>query len=125
MAENTSKKTNWENEIWGKKSLMERTHIKKDTYLNCWCPECGVSLLEDEKAVFRIVNKAGDIGISRVSPYLNMLDRESTIHVDNDEELEDVRCPHCDVSLIDPDQLCIQDNCKMVRFHISVSDSKN
>lgn len=123
MTANKSDITNWENEIWGKKSLMERSHIKKDTYLNCWCPECGKSLNEDGKAVFRIVNMQGDEGISRVSPYLNVLDRESTINVGSDEELADVRCPHCDVSLIDPEQLCKKDKSKMVRFQISVSDS--
>jgi hypothetical protein len=123
MKEKPSTKTDWQNEIWGKSSLMERSHIKKDTYLNCWCPKCGTSLNEDGKAVFRIVNKAGDEGISRVSPYLNILDRESTIQVDNDEELEDVRCPHCDASLIAPQMLCKKDKCKMVEFHISVSDS--
>ena len=40
-----------------------------------------------------------------------------------DEELADVYCPHCNISLIEPKQLCIQDNCKMVKFNISVQDS--
>ena len=123
MTTEKTDKTSWESEIWGKKSLMERSHINTNTYLSCWCPECGASLNQDGKAVFRIVNMQGDEGISRVSPYLNVLDRESTIHVDNDEELADVRCPHCDVSLIAKDQLCKKDHSKMVRFQVSVSDS--
>jgi DNA-directed RNA polymerase subunit RPC12/RpoP len=102
---------------------MKRSHINKDTYLTCWCPHCGKGLNEDGKAVFRIENNAGDIGISKVSPYLNVLDRESTIHVEDDEELADVRCPHCDVSFIEPDHVCKQDKCKMIKFHISVSNS--
>ncbi len=111
------------NETMGTKPLMERSNINQDTYLNCWCPSCGKGLNDDGKAVFRIVNKQGDVGESRVSPYLNVLDRESTITVSDDEELADVRCPHCDVSLIEPDQVCKYDNCKMVKFLISVSDS--
>lgn len=109
--------------IWVSNPLMERRNIKGDTYLNCWCPHCGKGLNEDDKAVFRIVNKRGEEGTSRVSPYLNILDRESTIHVADDEELADVRCPHCDVSLIEPDHVCKQDRCKMVKFLISVADS--
>lgn len=117
------KKDRWEEELWESHPLMERSNINQDTYLNCWCPSCGKGLNEDGKAVFRIVNKRGKKGISRVSPYLNILDRESTIQVDDDEELANVYCPHCDVSLIEPNQICKQDKCKMVKFHISVQDS--
>lgn len=113
----------WENEVWESNPLMERSHINKDTYLNCWCPHCEKGLNEDGKAVFRIVNNAGEVGISKISPYLNVLDRESTIHVEDDEELADVRCPHCDTSLIEPDVICKQDGCKMLKFNISVSNS--
>lgn len=124
MAEKDSeKKKSWEKEVWDPQPLMERSNIKRDTYLNCWCPECGESLNEDGKAVFTIINLRGEEGVSKVSPYLNILDRESTIQVDDDEDLTDVKCPHCQASLIEPDQPCIQDGCKMVKFHISVQDS--
>ena len=118
-----NKAVSWEEEVWESHPLMERSNIKHDTYLNCWCPSCGSSLNEAGKAVFHIVNQRGEAGISRVSPYLNILDRESTIQVDDDEELADVHCPHCDVSLIEPNRVCKQDKCKMVKFHISVQDS--
>ncbi len=125
MRNNDSEKfvSHREKDLGSNQPLMERTGIKKDTYLNCFCPHCGTALNENEKAVFRIVNKRGQEGISRVTPYLNVLDRESTINVADDEELSDVRCPHCDESLIEPDQVCKFDNCKMIKFNISVSDS--
>ena len=124
MAEKDSeKKGRWEKEVWDSRPLMERSNIKRDTYLNCWCPDCGKGLNDNGKAVFNIVNQQGEAGMARISPYLNMLDQESTINVDDEEELADFLCPHCDVSLIDPDQVCIQDGCKMARFHISVQDS--
>lgn len=113
----------WEEEIWASQPLMKRSNIKQNTYLNCWCPHCGVGLNEDDKAVFQIVNNAGLVGISKVSPYLNVLDRESTIHVEDDEELADVQCPHCHVSLIEPDRICKIDDCKLMAFHVSVSNS--
>lgn len=125
MKERDSDKTeSWAVEVWDAQPLMERANIGRDTYLNCWCPRCSEGLNEDGKAVFRIVTQRGEEGISRVSPYLNILDRESTIHVNDDEELADVRCPHCNASLIEPNQVCKQDKCKMVKFHISVHDSK-
>ena len=113
----------WEEEIWDSQPLMKRSNIKQDTYLNCWCPHCGVGLNKDDKAIFQIVNNEGLVGISKVSPYLNVLDRESTIHVGEDEELVDVQCPHCQVSLIEPDQVCKIDDCKLMAFHVSVSNS--
>ena len=124
MAESKKEKAvSWEEEVWESQPLMERSDIRRDTYLHCWCPSCGSSLNEGGKAVFRIVNQRGEEGISRVSPYLNVLDRESTIQVDEDEELANVHCPHCSVSLIEPNRVCKQDKCKMVKFHISVQDS--
>ncbi|MGI9536519.1 MAG: hypothetical protein ACR2PB_05575 [Desulfocapsaceae bacterium] len=120
---NSDKPARWEEEVWDSQPLMERSNIKRDTYLNCWCPGCGEGLNEDGKAVFRIVNQRGEEGISRVSPYLNVLDRESTIQVDDDEELANVYCPHCNISLIEPNQICKQDQCRMVKIHISVQDS--
>ncbi len=119
----TGPPTSWEEEIWETRPLMERSKIKQDTYLSCWCPHCEAALNEDEKAVFEIVNNEGQVGISKVSPYLNVLDRESTIHVEDDEELADVRCPHCHASLIQADVLCKEDGCKLMGFNISVSNS--
>lgn len=113
-----------QNGVLGAKSLMERTHINKDTYLSCWCPHCGKSLNEEGKAVFKITTNNGEVGISKMSPYLNILDRETTMQVEDHEELKDVQCPHCDVSLIAPGEICIQDNCKMVTFQVSVSGSQ-
>jgi hypothetical protein len=113
----------WEDELWDSQPLMERSKIKQDTYLNCWCPHCEKGLNQDNKAVFQIINNAGEVGISKVSPYLNVLDRESTIHVEDDEELADVQCPHCHVSLIQPDMLCKVDACKLMNFNVSVSNS--
>lgn len=113
----------WEKELWKTQPLMERSKIKQNTYLHCWCPHCRTGLNEDDKAVFEIINDQGQLGTSRMSPYLNVLDRESSMHVEADEELADVRCPHCHTSLIEPDQLCKEDQCKLMAFHISVSSS--
>jgi hypothetical protein len=114
----------WEDELWGANSLMERSHINRNTYLTCWCPHCEKGLNEGGKAVFQIINSEGLTGISRVSPYLNVLDRESTIQVDDDEELADVRCPHCQVSLIILDRLCKLDDCKLMGVNVSISNSR-
>ncbi len=121
--ERSGKPVRWTREDLKKKPLMERFNINHDTYMDCWCPECGEGLNEDGKAVFRAINKDGEEGFTRLAPYLNILEQESSVNVDDSDELEDMRCPHCDVSLIDPDQVCKYDNCKMVKFLISVSNS--
>jgi len=113
----------WEKNILGRNTIMERTHINGDTYLNCWCPHCEKSLNDGDKAVFKIINNQGQEGISKVSPYLNILDRESTMHVDDDEELADVQCPHCLTSIIVKDRLCKIDDCKLLEMNVTVSDS--
>lgn len=112
-----------EEEIFRAQSLMERSSINRDTYLNCWCPSCDEGLNEDGSAVFHIVNQRGEEGIRRVSPYLNVLDRVSFLQMGDDEELANVSCPHCNVSLLEPNQICKQDKGKMVKIHISVQDS--
>lgn len=119
----TDSPASWEEELWESQPLMERSKIKQDTYLNCFCPHCGVELNDGDKAVFEIVNNEGQIGTSKVSPYLNVLDRESSFHVEDDEELADIRCPHCHVSIIEPGILCKEDGCKLMGFHVSVSNS--
>lgn len=121
---NSDQQARWEEELWESQPLMERSMIKQDTYLNCWCPHCEAELNEGGKAIFQIVNNKGQVGTSKVSPYLNVLDRESTMHVEDDEELADVRCPHCHASLIVSDRLCQEDGSKLVGFYVSVSNSK-
>ena len=113
----------WEQEVWKSRPLMERSNFRKDTLLTCWCPHCEMGLNDGDKIVLEIENMQGQVGISRVAAYLNILDRESTIQVDDDEELADVRCLHCNASLIEPDRLCKEDQCKMVGIHVSVSNS--
>jgi len=120
----SDKPLSWEEEVWDSPPLMERSHIKRNTYLHCWCPHCGTGLNEGDRAVLQIVNNQGEVGTSKIAAYLNVLDRESTLQVDNDEELADVRCPHCRTSLIEPGQTCIQDGCKLAAIHVSISDSK-
>lgn len=120
----SDKTARWEEEVWESNPLMERGHIKNDTYLHCWCPHCKAGLNEENRVVFEIVNNQGEIGISKLAPYLNVLDRESSIHVADDEELADVRCPHCHTSFIEKGRRCKEDECKLVGIQISVSNSK-
>lgn len=123
----------WEEEIWESQPLMERGKIKQDTYLTCWCPQCGAGLNEGDKAVFEIINDQGQTGTSKVAAYLNVLEQESSIHIENDEEITDVRCPHCHVSFIEVGRVCTEkkckrvcngQQCKLIKIHVSVSNSK-
>ncbi len=114
----------WEKEILNTKPLMERSNINRDTFLNCWCPKCKESLNEGDKAHFKITNKDGQTGISKMSPVLNVLDRETDMTVSDNEALADVQCPHCDTSLIVEGVKCKYDNCNMMGFDVSVAGSE-
>jgi predicted RNA-binding Zn-ribbon protein involved in translation (DUF1610 family) len=112
----------WQEELWSSQTLMKRTYINGDTYLNCWCPNCGEGLNEDRRAVFRITNQSGEEELHHASPYLNVLDQRCFLHMDG-EELTDLSCPHCSEPLMAPDEVCEANKCKMAAIHVSVKDS--
>ena len=114
----------WEEEVWGSQTLMERTDLRHATLLHCWCPHCGAELNQGDRAVFEIVNRLGEVGTSKVAAYLNVFEQETTVFVEEDEELADVRCPHCHTSLILSDRQCPEDGSKVADIRVSVADSK-
>ena len=120
----SEKPVSWEDEVWESHPLMERSNIKRDTPISCWCPHCNAGLNEGDKAVLEIVSNQGVSEISRLSAYLNVLGKESSLQGDYDGDPSDVRCPHCKASLIEEGHACIQDGCKLAAIHVSVSESK-
>jgi len=119
----SGKQGSWEEEVWEPQALMERSNIKRDTPLNCWCPHCDAALNEGDQAVLEIVNDQGEAGVTKFPASLNVLDKESALQGDYNGDPADVRCPHCKKSLIEPGHTCIQDGCKLAVIQISVSDS--
>ncbi len=88
----------------------EKELISCGTYLKCYCPHCNLSLNQGENAVFDIVNSKGEIGEVRLSPYLCIFSRRSSISLPEGQTVEDIICPYCQESLIDTSLVC--ENCK-------------
>ena len=78
--------------------------IESGTFLNAYCPHCDKSLLEDDMLKLKIHN--GEEGFLMLSPYLNVFTSKSTIFLAEDKTVKDIRCCHCNQSLISEDKTC-------------------
>jgi len=59
-----------------KKDNAEKEIISKGTYLYTYCPHCKHTLIKDNMIELAIINKDGEKGILRLSPYLNVFSHE-------------------------------------------------
>lgn len=90
--------------------------LESGTFLNSYCPHCKKSLLEDDMLKLKIHNE--DEGFLMLSPYLNVFTSKSTIRLEEDKALKDVRCWHCDKSLIPEKKSCGQCGSDIVKIAV-------
>lgn len=107
------------------KPLPERTEADEDketletgAFLQTYCPECKRSLNESDMLKLKIINDKGEEGIIMLSPYLNVFSSRSTIFLQEDKVINDIKCWHCDKSLILEDVKC--EKCDSPTARISV-----
>jgi hypothetical protein len=93
--------------------------IKCGTFLKCYCPHCNLSLTQGEDAVFDVVNNEGETGEVRLSPYLCIFNRRSTISLPEGQTVKDIICPYCQKSLLDPDDECAHCGTPVARILIA------
>ena len=79
--------------------------IPSGSYLKSYCPNCEESLIDNHEIKLKVFSKSGE-GILVLSPYLNVFTNKSTVDIEEGEVLKDVKCPHCDFSLIIKDKKC-------------------
>ena len=91
--------------------------IESGTFLNSYCPHCSKSLLENDMLKLKIHN--GDKGFLMLSPYLNVFTTKSTIFLEEYKALKDVRCWHCDESLIPENKSCGKCGSDIVKIAVS------
>jgi hypothetical protein len=82
----------------------KREIIESGSFLHSYCPHCRKSLIENDMLKLNITN--GDEGELILSPYLNVFSSKSTIFLPEDKVVSDLRCWHCDKSLIVQDRTC-------------------
>ena len=91
--------------------------IESGTFLNSYCPHCSKSLLENNMLKLKIQN--GGKGFLMLSPYLNVFTTKSTIFLEEYKALKDVRCWHCDESLIPENKSCGKCGSDIVKIAVS------
>ncbi len=92
--------------------------LRTGTYLHTYCPACGGNLIKDDWIAFDI--KVGDrTGELRLSPRFNVFDKESDIPLEPDTELDDMSCPRCQASMINPRVRCGRCGAKAARIKVS------
>ncbi len=101
----------------GVKKPSERSEIvESGTFLNAYCPHCRKSLIENDMLKLKIIN--GGEGFLLLSPYLNVFTSKSTIFLSEDKTVSDLKCFHCDASLI-AEKKC--EKCESPAAKISIS----
>lgn len=78
--------------------------LQTGTFLMAYCPHCRKSLIENEMLKLKIAN--GEEGFLMLSPYLNTFTSKSTVVLPEDKTVNDLKCWHCDKSLIENEKLC-------------------
>jgi hypothetical protein len=80
--------------------------IETGTFLHTYCPHCKRSINESDMLKMRIINDKNEEGYVFLSPYLNVFTTRSTIFLKEDTVIKDLKCFHCDTSLILTDKKC-------------------
>ncbi|MEN8203141.1 MAG: hypothetical protein ABFS28_11140 [Bacteroidota bacterium] len=79
--------------------------MKTGTFLMTYCPHCKKSLIEENSIKLK-VDRGDKTGFMMLSPYLNIFTSKSTIRLPEDKLIGDIKCMHCDHSLMMKEQSC-------------------
>jgi len=92
--------------------------MKTGTFLQSYCPHCKKSLIEKESIKFK-VDREDKTGFLMLSPYLNVFTSKSTIFLPEDEFIGNIKCFHCDKSLMLEDERCEDCGSEIARIMVS------
>ena len=98
--------TNHTTTIHRKKKNEDREIIATGTYLHSFCPHCKTSLIENNMLKFKISKENDEEGVLLLSPYFNVFSHKSTIRLPENKSVRDIKCWHCDKSLMIPEKNC-------------------
>jgi len=80
--------------------------IETGSYLHAYCPHCKKSLIETDVIKIKILNDKNEQGFIFLSPYLNVFSSRSTVFLPEDKIIKDLKCFHCDASLVLKNKSC-------------------
>ena len=122
--EEVNKGKGWEEVYWESHKYNERVKLKSGTYLYAVCPFCSKELTSQNKLMIEIVNPDGEVGELAISPYLNVYEHKTELHLPEGKEVKDIRCPFCHDSIIREDVKCSLCGSPAATFLIKLSNSK-
>jgi hypothetical protein len=93
--------------------------IETGTFLQSYCPHCRKSLIENDMLRLKIIS--GEEGYLLLSPYLNSFTSKSTIFLSEDKAVSDIKCVHCDASLVETEKTCGSCGSPIARINVSAS----
>ncbi len=94
--------------------------VEHGAFLQSYCPHCNMSLIEEHKISLKIETEAGESGVLHLSPYLNVFTHATTIKVPENTKVKEIKCIHCDKSLLHHDEFCPKCNSEIVGFNVVV-----
>lgn len=103
---------------------IQRKRLKTGTYLHSFCQHCKKELTHDDMLLLDVVNQDGKLGHMELSPFLNVFEHQTDIDIPKGKELKDIRCPHCNESLLLKDKKCELCNSHIASFLVRVSNNK-
>jgi hypothetical protein len=94
--------------------------MKTGTFLQTYCPHCKKSL--NEKGSIKLkVDREKDSGFLMLSPHLNIFTSRSSILIPEEEFIGDIKCFHCDQTLILDDLSCEECGSVVARVVLSAT----
>ncbi len=111
----------WECMVWEKHRYNDRTVIKSGSYLRASCPYCAECLIAEGMIRLASVSRDGRKGWVELSPYLNVFERRSDIHLSETADFSDLVCPHCHRSLRVPERKCGRGDASVAVVMVGIS----
>ncbi|MCD4797328.1 MAG: hypothetical protein K8R49_09215 [Candidatus Cloacimonetes bacterium] len=97
----------------------DRETIISGTYLQSFCPHCQKSLIENNMLKFKIEKDNKESGYLLLSPYLNIFSHKSTIRLPEKKAVKQIKCWHCDSSLLEKDRKCPKCNSEVAKIAVA------
>lgn len=92
--------------------------IETGSFLQAYCPHCKRSLIDSDMLKLKIVKDNDETGYIMLSPYLNVFSSKSTVFLQEGKPVGDLRCFHCNESIMVKDKDCEQCGSPVARISI-------
>lgn len=119
-----NRKSSWEEIVWDEHKYNHRTVLKSGSYLNCYCPHCSHNLMKNNGIHLEAISSDGEPGWVELSPYLNAFERKSNLQLLDGEEVKELRCWHCHVSLRSEKRKCDRGDSHVACVMVGISTVK-